>query len=139
MKTVLFTILFTVSVLFVPILLTPNQINAQAPSADDFSSWIDITLPSLDLKDGDGNITIGSIISALLPYFYGLAGFLVLLYLVLGGYQVLTSQGDPKLMATGREKITWAIVGFIILFSAYWIVQLAGRILDIQQIIDIFG
>ena len=124
---------------FALILANIKTVSAQAPSAGDFSSWIQTTLPSSDLRGADGNITIGSIISALLPYIFGIAGFLILIYIVLGGYQVLISQGDPKLIAAGQEKITYAIVGFIVMFSAFWIVQLAGRILNIEQITDIFG
>ena len=125
------------SFLFLTVAPSKNNIIAQEnpPSAGDFNSWIETLLPNFSGRD----TTVGQIISALLPYIYGLAGLLILLYGVLGGYQVLTSQGDPKLMAAGQQKITWAVVGFIIMFSAYWIVQIAGRILNIQQIIDIFG
>jgi hypothetical protein len=119
------------NLLFANVLIVNAQGNA--PSAGDFNSWIQATTPSF------GGGTVGGIISAILPYIYGLAGFLILIYIVLGGYQILVSQGDPKQMAAGREKITWAIVGFIIMFAAYWIMQLVGRILNIQRIRNIFG
>lgn len=83
--------------------------------------------------------SIGGIIAVLIPYIYGIAGFLLLLYAVSAGYQILTSSGDPKALAQARDKITNAIVGFIIMFSSYWIVQLVARILKLQKIIDIFG
>lgn len=104
-----------------------------APSAGDFTSWITTATPNF--VGG----TVGSIISALIPYIFGIAGFLILIFIVLGGYQVLFSQGDPKQMAAGKDKITWAVVGFIVMFTAFWLVQLIGRILNIQKIIDIFG
>jgi hypothetical protein len=134
-----FTIYITTVAILVLTISNPIGVSAATaptsapPSASEFDTWKGATVPNFT------NATIGDIISALLPYIFGIAGFLLLLYIVLGGYQVLVSQGDPKQMAAGREKITWAIVGFIVLFSAFWIVQLAGRILNIQQIIDIFG
>ncbi len=83
--------------------------------------------------------SVGGIVYALLRYIFGIAGFLILLYIVWGGYQILTSQGDPKGIASGREKITYAIIGFIVVFVAFWIVQLVARILNLQPIISIFG
>lgn len=133
MKNALFIILMTASICTFLILSTPNPVSAQAPSAGDFSSWIRTTLPNFQ------NASVGDIISALLPYIYGAAGFAMLAYLVLGGYQIMVSSGDPKQMAAGREKITYAIIGFITMFAAYWITRLVGEILDIQQIKDIFS
>ncbi len=112
----------------------PKNSYAQAPSKGDLDQWIKESLPSFG-----GNITIGGVISAFLPYLFGLTGFFMFIYLVIGAYQVLISQGDPKQMAAGREKITYAIIGFIIMFSAFWIVRIIGEVLNIQQIKDIFG
>lgn len=115
-------------------LFNPNFVYAQAPSRSDLDSWIQTTLPNFA-----GGATVADVISALLPYIYGLAGLAILLYAVYGGFQIMTSQGDPKQMAQGRDKITYAVVGFVVMAVSYLIVQLVGRVLDIQQIIDIFG
>ena len=123
MKNILITLLLILTLTF--ILPNLRSVSAQAPSAGDFSSWIQETTP----KFVGG--TVGQIISALLPYIFG--------YIVLGGYQVLMSQGDPKQMAAGRGKITYAVVGLIIVITSYLIVQLVGRILNIQPIMNIFG
>ena len=96
---------------------------------------INTTLPDLCPA---GVCTIGSIINRLLPYILGIAGFILLAYFVLGGYDILTSQGDPKKIELGKQKITYAVVGFAIIVLAYWGVQLVGRILGIQAIYDIF-
>jgi len=127
MKFLLLTI-FIATFLFTP---NPKFVSAQqnAPSEEDFESWIDTATP-----DFSSHSTIGQLITDLLPYvFYG-AGFLLLIYIVIGGFQILISSGDPKQMAAGREKITYAIVGFIIMFSAYFIMQLVAEILDLDQI-----
>ena len=107
--------------------------NSNAPSAGDFDSWIQTSTPNFE------NSNVGSIISAMLPYIFCIAGLLILLNSVLGGYQIMVSESDPKRMAAGREKITNAVIGFIILFVAYWLVQLVAEILDIQQLRDVFA
>lgn len=78
------------------------------------------------------NLTISNIISSLLPYIFGAAGFALLIYLIIGGFQMMLSRGDPKAMQAAQAKITNAAVGFVIVFLAYFIVQLIGQIFHIQ-------
>src|SRR3990167_236001 len=84
-------------------------------------------------------LTLGQIISSLVPYLFVIAGLLLLLYLIFGGFGLLTSRGDPKAVASAKERITFAVVGFVIVFASYWIVQIVGQILGIQAVQDIFG
>lgn len=83
-------------------------------------------------------LPLGNIISAALPYFFAIAGFALLIYIVLGGFAILTSKGDEKAVAAAKAKITYGIAGFFIVFTAYWIVQIVGNILGIQIITTIF-
>ncbi len=85
-----------------------------------------------------GGGTIGDIISSLLTYIFAGAGILVLLYLLFGGFQLITSLGDPKGMQEAKNKITYAILGFVIIFLAYWITQAASLILGLEGIKSIF-
>jgi hypothetical protein len=85
------------------------------------------------------NLTLGQIVQAILPYIFVIAGLLLLLYLIYGGFSLMTSAGDPKKMEGAKGKITGALIGFLIIFVSFWIVQIVGRILGIQPIIDIFG
>lgn len=82
--------------------------------------------------------TIGDVISALLRYLFVFAGLGVLLYLLYGGFQLMTSGGDPKGVAEGKGKITNAIVGFIIIFVAYWIIQAVAIIFGLEGLKQIF-
>jgi len=81
---------------------------------------------------------IGYILTELLKYLFPLAGLLLLLYLLLGGFQLMTSGGDPKKTQEAKGKITNALVGFIIVFISYWLVQIVGTILGIEAITNIF-
>jgi hypothetical protein len=76
---------------------------------------------------------LGEIVSALIPYFFTAAGILLLLYLLVGGIQLMLSGGDPKAMQDAKSKITNAFVGFLIVFTAYWLAQIVGNLLGLEQ------
>jgi len=82
---------------------------------------------------------IGTIVSKLVLYIFPFAGLLMLLYLLFGGYKYMLSRGDPKALAEAKGAITTAIIGFVIVFVAFWIVQIIGVILGLNQITVIFG
>ncbi len=69
--------------------------------------------------------TPGGFISTLIPYAYTVAGILVFIYLLIGGFRFLTSGGDPKAVAEAREHIYAALIGFAIVFGSYFLLQLA--------------
>ncbi len=75
------------------------------------------------------------IINDFLPYLLGIMGFILLGLLVWGGYDVLLSQGDPKKVASGKDRITYAILGFIIIFIAYWFLWIIAITLNISDLI----
>lgn len=78
------------------------------------------------------NITIANIVNTVLPYIYVIAGLILFAYIVMGGYELLLSGGDPEKTKSGGKKITSAIVGFVILFAAFWITQLIELLLGIK-------
>lgn len=75
--------------------------------------------------------SLGTIISALIPYLFVFAGLLLFVYLIIGGFSYLTSGGEPKAMEQAKGKVTNAIIGFIIIFIAYWVVQIFHYIFKI--------
>jgi hypothetical protein len=86
-------------------------------------------------------VKIGEIIGDILPYIFGAAGIALLIYLITGGFQIMTSRGDPKAMQAAQSKITNAVIGFIIVFLAFIIVQLLGQVLGLEGTLfsQIFG
>lgn len=90
-------------------------------------------------KLGGSNWNIGALISAVLPYIFSIAGILLLFYLLAGGFQLLLSGGEPKKIQGGWGKITNALLGFLIIFIAYWVTQLVGQILNIPAFGTIFN
>jgi hypothetical protein len=103
------------------------------------SQWLDNLGATLGLRPSWYGASIGQIITDLLPYIFPIAGLILLVYLIYGGFEVMTSAGDPKKLAVGKDKITKAIFGFLIIFAAFWIVQIVARMLGLTDIINIFG
>ena len=68
--------------------------------------------------------TIGEVFSEALKYIYIFAGLGVFIYLLLGGFELMTSGGDPAGISAGAGKIKNAILGFVIIFASYWLVQI---------------
>ena len=86
----------------------------------------------------DPSLKIGNVIGAILPYIFGAAGIALLVYLVIGGLQMMTSRGDPKAMQSAQAKITNATIGFVIVIFAYFLVALIGKIFGIGAFGNIF-
>jgi len=84
------------------------------------------------------SLKIGTVITKLFPYIFWVTGILLLVYLLLGGLQLMFAAGDPKKVQGAWGKITNAVIGFVIIFIAYWVTQLIGKVFNIQAINDIF-
>lgn len=67
---------------------------------------------------------LASVVSNAIQFIFPIAGVLLLIYLVWGGFDYLTSMGDAKKAEAARGKLTNAVIGFVIIFTAYWIVQI---------------
>lgn len=75
--------------------------------------------------------TPGGIISELLTYIFPLAGLILFVMIVWGGFEMMTSSVSGKKDA-GRQRVTTAIIGFLLLFSTYWIAQLMQAVFGIK-------
>jgi uncharacterized membrane protein len=81
--------------------------------------------------------TVGSLVNVILPNVYMIAGVLLFILLIFGGLGVIMGAGgsDPKKAEQGKQAVTMALIGFLIIFVSYWIVQIVGQVTGI----DIFN
>lgn len=75
---------------------------------------------------------LGNIISIILPYVFILSGLILFVFLIFGGFQLLLSAGNPESVKSGQGKITSALIGFIIIFVAYWLVEILQIVFGIS-------
>jgi glucose uptake protein GlcU len=53
-------------------------------------------------------------------------GVVALLFIVYGGFLILTSQGSPDQLSKGRSYITYAIIGVVVAVAGYAIYQIVA-------------
>lgn len=69
------------------------------------------------------NWSINDILTTVLGFLTPIAGILIFINVIWGGFDYMFSQGNPKQMQNGKMKITYAIIGFIILVLSHIIVN----------------
>jgi len=75
-------------------------------------------------QPGSGYQSIGQFVSAVLPNVYIIAGLLLFILLIGGGFAIMTSADNPEKKGQGGKAISAAIIGFIVIFASYWIIQI---------------
>lgn len=78
--------------------------------------------------------TLGTIINIIMGYVYPFAGIGIFLVLVAAGYDYILSLGDSEKLTSAWSKITYAIIGFVILISIYAITRIVGAVFGLSQI-----
>jgi len=71
---------------------------------------------------------VGKIISAFLPALLGIAGFVTVIIIIISGIQFVTSGGNPEAAAAARGRLTFAIIGFVIIVLAFAILQIVDKL-----------
>jgi hypothetical protein len=74
---------------------------------------------------------LGNVVGAITA----VAGLLLFVYLVFGGFKYITAGGDDKAIQEAKKMIMSAIVGLGIVVTAYMIARVAGTVLGIDYIL----
>lgn len=74
-------------------------------------------------------------INRLLGYLFPLAGFILFGMLIAGGAEMMFGAAGKKSIDSGKQRATAALVGFLLLFASYWIVQIVEKVFGV----DILG
>lgn len=92
----------------------------------------------IGFKFRGGTGTIGAVISDALPYVFAFAGFALIAFIIFSGYSLMMSKGDERAVAAAKAKLTYGVMGFLVVFASYWIVSAFGGILNLPQVTSIF-
>lgn len=79
-----------------------------------------------------GKLTIGGIVSGLIRFVLVVAALVFFFILVIGGIRWIASGGDKAQTEAARNQITAALVGLVIVFAAWAIVQLINTFFNIN-------
>jgi len=66
-------------------------------------------------------------INNILPIAMGLGGIIAFLLIVFGGFQIILSAGNPDRVKAGKEMITSAIAGLLLIIFSVFILRLIGH------------
>jgi len=69
---------------------------------------------------------IGQLVSIILSNAMVVAGVILLFLLIFGGISMIAGTGrdNPEQAAKGKQAATAAVIGFIIIFAAFWIIRI---------------
>ncbi|MBI2314696.1 hypothetical protein HYU93_01385 [Candidatus Daviesbacteria bacterium] len=62
----------------------------------------------------------------LMKFIIGIGGGLAFLMMLLGAFQMLTSQGNPETLNAGRERLTSAVIGLLFIIFSILFLQIIG-------------
>lgn len=93
-----------------------------------------------DVEPGKGFASdLGKLINGVLGFVMVIAALMVLLYLVLGGIEWITSGGDKGKTESARNKITAAVIGLVILAASYAVLLVVLNFLGFSSLGDVFS
>jgi len=76
--------------------------------------------------------SVNTLFNNILPNVYIVAGLIIFVMIVVGGFTIIANGGNQDKVAEGGKIITSAIIGFVVLFASYWIIQLIQVLTGIQ-------
>ncbi len=70
--------------------------------------------------------SIGILVSLFLNVSFAISGVIILFMLIYAGFKTVqgAGSGDPKSAEQAKQAATSAAIGFVIIFSAFWIIRL---------------
>lgn len=71
------------------------------------------------LNTSDPNVLVAQVIKV----FLGVVGAIALIFVIYGGFEMLTSSGNQEKVKKGRETLMWAALGLIVVFGSYGITR----------------
>lgn len=92
------------------------------------------------LGNSSGNLSeikgVGFYVQNFITGAISVAGIILLFMLIGGGIAMISGAGknDPKSVEQGKKAATSALIGFIVIFFAYWIVRLIETITGLELI-----
>ena len=85
-----------------------------------------------ELLGADNYLTPANLINRVLKFLFPLAGMILFVMLLWGGFEILGQAATKKSMDAGRQRITAAILGFLLLFASYWLLQIVELIFGVK-------
>ena len=91
-------------------------------------------LKNAELQATDPQAYTNNVLQAVLSVFFLVAIVYFIWSLVMAGYHLISSVGDPKKLEVARHQITYALIGLTVIFSIFAILKFVGSILGLNDL-----
>lgn len=98
---------------------TVNAVSSFSPFTGCTNNEINTALGCISV-DGTGFVT------TLLNFGIGIAGGIAMLLIIFGGFQILTSAGNPERLNEGKELISSAMTGLLMIIFSVFLLRIIG-------------
>jgi len=78
---------------------------------------------------------LGCVLGNLMSALFGFIGFVAGVNLIFSGIKLVTSQGDPKAIASAKARFVWAVLGFLIALGVFTIIRLVGTLVGYPNLL----
>ncbi|MDO8498583.1 MAG: pilin [bacterium] len=119
-------LLFFTSTLFGLLLFFFFSSPVQAVSVDEIFKPITPPAPVQGL--GVGSAGISNVLSKIVQLIFVLGGIIFIFMVIISALQWIISGGDKEAIAKARGRLTWAIIGIVLLSLAFVITTTIGKI-----------
>jgi len=94
-----------------------------------FKKFLAQTTVTLETLNPFGTATFTSIVQNIISYLTVLAIPVVTLMILIGGFQILTSQGDEEKFKSGKKTIWYAVLGYAAIWASKGIISIVTDLL----------
>ncbi|HEX8932101.1 MAG TPA: hypothetical protein VF810_03025, partial [Patescibacteria group bacterium] len=89
-----------------------------------------ISPPSYIPTGGLSNLQV--MLSNFLTLFIVVGVFFLVIYITIAGIQWITAGGDKQKLSAARGRLTWAIIGLVIILSSFFIINIVGYLFKVN-------
>lgn len=76
----------------------------------------------------DSLSTVGGVITRVLQFGVPILALILVGVFIWGGYDILTSGGDPTKVKSAQAKMTAGVIGFVLVIGAFFITRIIAQI-----------
>jgi hypothetical protein len=97
-----------------------------------------LTGPGIKPDGGEGSVTqLENIISTAIGFITVIGVIFFTIQIILAGFSMISAQGDPKELETGKKRLTNNVMGLAIIVLAYGLGALIANLLGIKDVFNL--
>lgn len=91
-----------------------------------------VSAEDVGIKNPLGDVGLQEIIQKIINFLFGLALAICPIFIIWGGFEIATAAGAEQKIKDGRQKITYSLVGLVIMALATAFVKVIKTILGVD-------